>query len=415
MIIVGDEMKIRLVCILLLVVSMLLGGCKKEVTTLEEEPTASYDWMAGESPVVAERVGVSRAGVHLVSHAVSPSGIYFIPEVTTDGGDYVSVSDDSFIIYADHGSDRFVKLCGRVDCTHDDQDCNAYLYKGSDLSYYQGYLYAVSGEGSYTEGCGLIRMAPDGSEHIVVLDMLSFAQENGGSFAMCDMINEGYCVFTIYTWKENEEQPDSVMSVPMESYYYKVDGSMEGPKSLEDLGSPYYQCGEVFMARSKEVVDGIERDACWDLDLEMGTRSYLTEYPGNPAWFGEREAYYFKEGAICRYDYSSEEEERMVDTGLEGNYFAFFFPDCIVVASRDRSLSDENLYFYNWAFEFVDKVELDYPHSNAPRFHVVAETAYWLILSDEHPSGRPTHYIDKSELGTGDAVPHALELPELVE
>lgn len=115
------------------------------------KPPAEYGSISGESPVPETRIGYVRAGTHAVDHAVSPSGIYFI-EKPSDS------SDASFIIYADHGSDTFIKLCGRPDRMHSGPDRNAYVRQGSDICYYYGYLYVISGEGQLTEACSLIRM-----------------------------------------------------------------------------------------------------------------------------------------------------------------------------------------------------------------------------------------------------------------
>ena len=67
---------------------------------------------------------------------------------------------NSFLLYGDHGSDTLVKLCGRPDCDHTGQDCNAYFpQSGSSVCYYDGYLYVTTIGG----GAKLYRMNPDGS------------------------------------------------------------------------------------------------------------------------------------------------------------------------------------------------------------------------------------------------------------
>lgn len=367
----------------------------------ETEPTTTYDWMAGESPVTVNRMGVVRGGVNGMDHAVGPSGTYFISSDTNNHNS----SEDRFVLYLDHGSNVLVKLCSRVDCTHDTADCNAYLYMGSDLSYYCGFLYGITGEGPDTKESKLVRIEPDGANHVTMFDLREFAEECGGDYVYCDMITSGYCLFTTYRWAENTD--GGVTGERLECYKYKLDGSMDKPEVLEDLGGIAYQCGNVLMSISNET----STKSCWSVDLEMNSKTYLTEHPGIPGWFGEEEAYYFKDGAIIRLCYVTDREEVVVDTGLDGKYYLFVFPDCLVLASRDDAeTADDNLYFYNWDFELVDTVTIDYPHTMRTQFLLAAETPEQFILTDQPLVGEPLYYINKSELGTGNVEIHTFEL-----
>lgn len=403
-------MKMRLFPLLLAALLLVIAGCSSgNKETVDVEPTASYDWMAGESPVANRRIGVVRQGLNILDHAVSPTGVYFIPPVITNHGEYSATEDGNYIWYVENGSDRIIKLCGRADCSHNSADCNAYLYWGTNLSYYNGYLYAVSGEGAHRESCALIRIDPDGSNHTTIFDILRFTKENGGDYAHCDMIINGYCIFSLYRW---EVSGDNVVGTWMSQYQYKLDGSMKEPKKREGMGSISYQCGDVLLSLTEEAKDGKQCTTCWNLDIENETKTYLAEHPGTPGWFGEEAAFYFKDGAIVRLDYSLGEESVMVNTGLEGKYYAFFFPDCIILASKeDGDNTDRNLYFYNWDFQLVDTVALTYPYECRTQFTVIAETAERIFLSDTFVDGQPLYYISKAELGTAAVNVYAFVLP----
>lgn len=146
-------MKKHVLLIVLMLLPALVAGCQNEsglpeATRPEDvEPTATYDWMAGESPVPNRRIGLTRVGVNISYHTVSPKGVYFMQEAQD--------SKDSYIWYTDHGADQMVKLCGRPDCDHNNEDCNAYIFDGSLISYYGGYLYAVWESMSDTVATGL--------------------------------------------------------------------------------------------------------------------------------------------------------------------------------------------------------------------------------------------------------------------
>lgn len=396
----------RLMCLLAL--CLLLIGCQnkskpsinlpqKTNKPADVEYTVAYDWMAGESPVRTKRICTLRASVNNPYFAVSPTGCYFIQSTTG--------STDSFILYVDNGTDTMVKLCGRPDCNHSDSDCNAYLYYGSMLSYYNGYLYAVSGAGASSGRCELVRMEPDGTERVILLDLLAFADAHGGDYVQSTLIANGYFLFSVYAWKDSGA--GSLSGTWVETYVYKLDGSLDEPQAVDADGAIIYNCGDVFLAYRNGAQNGGQYGSYWNWDPETDSTTYLTDHPGQPGWFDEKEAYYFKDGAICRLTYATQSEEVMVDTGLEGKYYLFVFPDCMVVASSGiGNAPDNQLYIYNWTYELVDVVRIPNATNVSTHFLLIAETAEWFVLTDT-VQGLPKYYINKAELGTGEVKVHA--------
>ncbi len=393
------------IVLLLVVFALLLSGCSDDVTGPilnikpedrgpDIEPTATYDWMAGESPVPADRVGVDRYGVSLIPHAVSPNGVYFI--------------QGSLIYYLDNGADSIVPLCGRVDCTHDNKDCNAYVYRCDLLTFHNGYLYAVGGNDT-EEKCELMRMEPDGSEHVVVLDLLAFAKDNGGDFARCDFLMDGYCSFNIFHWVTDFDDGISSQMTGkyLQSYLFKLDGSMNVPDiQTAPLGVKHF-CGDTLMCYNPDAVNGGKYGSIESGDLDERSATYLIDHPGITGYYDDKAGYYFKDGSIIRLDYATMEEEILVDTRLEGDYLLLVFPDCMIVASREDKDPDPNLYIYNWNYELVDTIEIPYSFNGATHFLLIAETAERLILTNTRSTtAMPKYYIDKSELGTGNATIH---------
>ena len=390
-------MKKLAVWVTILFLANLLIGCQGEMLPLastkymETEPTAIYNWMAGESPISNTRTSIVRSGLCYVDHAISPKGIYFI--------DKKENSNDTYILYVDNGSDTIIKLCGRVDCNHNTADCNSYLYMGSDISYHNGHLYAITGEGPLSDNrCNLIRMDADGSNRITLIDLQQFAVDYNGDYVQCDRIFEGVCLFSIYKWEDNGR--GGYRGAHKGYYYYKLDGSMKKPEEAKTGGLPLYSCGDVFLTVNPDSVNGGVDGSYWDWNPEENTKTFLTDHPGVPGWFGEKEAYYYKNGALYCLDYNTQKEYVMVDTGLEGDYYAFILPDCIVVGARGYNLSDNNLYFYNWEFELVDTIEIRYSHNYGMEHLLIAETSERFFLTD-NLGCLPLYYINKSELGTG--------------
>lgn len=114
------------------------------------------------------------------------------------------------------------------------------------------------------------------------------------------------------------------------------------------------------------------------------------------------------DGAVHRLTYATQKDEIMVDTGLEGDYYAMFFPDCVVVASSEWGSSDKNLYIYDWSFRLLDTVRVNVAQHTRTQDILIAETADRLILSDNTGS-KPMYYIEKEDLGSGNLEVHEFD------
>ena len=399
---------------LVLVASLLMAGCQNSggqaAAVDATKPAAVYDWMAGESPIPVRRSGLLRAGLNTVPFDVTNEGFYYIANP-------VGSDTNSYILYGDNNSDTVIKLCGRADCTHDTTDCNAYV--GSTcfaISYWNGYLYAVYEE--YVESIGnhnliLCRMNLDGSNRVVVRDLHQFALDNDLEYAHYSLMTDGYLKFSIGHY---EKQPDGSLQPESDEYYYfALDGSMAEPKILESEVGSLYSCGDVILSLG-DAQNGGTHGGYYDWHPETDTATFLCDHPGQPGWFGETEAYYFKNGGVYRLTYATGMEEKLFDTGLTGKYYATILPDCIIVASKDfDNPSDKNLYFYNWNYELVDTVGITYPFMGyMVTDAIAAETAERIILTNS-TLGRPMYYIEKSELGTGNVKIHSFKLPDMTD
>ncbi len=408
--------------LLLIICCLLLSGCSADKvphdgqnTTADKaphdgqtttRPITPIDWMAGESPVPDNRVGTVRYGLNLIVSANGPNGLYFIK--------------DNYIMYVDNGSDIFIKLCGRPDCTHSNADCNAYVPSRSVLSFYQGYLYVATGEDSEEES-KLIRMNPDGSDHKVLLDLLAFAKDHGGAFTRDFRFAEGFFSFATRHWvKESggdsgDPFAESYRSEMLESYRYRLDGSMEEPEIRPNPnGAPLYYCGDNYFALCVSPSGGDDiNSGIGTYDVEKNEVTYLADRPGHIGYYAKTEGYYYKDGAIVRLDYGTYTEEILAQTGLSGDYLLIPLPDCMVLISRSRDGSDKNIYFYNWEYELVDTVAITYPCRENWFLDnvIVAETADKLFLTDNYAE-YPLYYINKSELGTGDVQVHEIKYPD---
>lgn len=413
-------MKKRLLAFVVICAVVLCGCRNRNGQNTEDaviEPTESFTWEAGKSLVDCRRIGIKRAGVNNADYAIAPNGVYFMERTdqATEEGKQIS-----YVLYTDYGSDTVIKLCGRVDCNHHNRDCNAYIEAGNNIYYYNEYLYAVSGVGGTRGGdvCRLIRMDMDGANHTTIFDLNQFAQKLGHDFAQCDMIDNGECLFSVFDWKETStESSDEKVLVAeyVQSYRYALDGSMKEPQLIQSEGGHLYHCGDVFLT----LVNGARNggyNGCdlslWDWDMKTDTITYLTDHPGIAGFYGRNAGIYFRNGNVVRLNYKTRQEECLIETGLNGNYYVMCFPDCLVVADQSFTAEDNHLYIYNWAYELVDTVELTYLHGGFFTDQaLMAETMERFILTDG-TSWIPKYYIEKKELGTGDVKVHAFDLPD---
>ena len=410
----------------LLLAAGILSGCTGPATpdtiqpnipqevTVPAEEQIEYDWMAGESPVPNRRVGLDRGfDMNTTVQTVSDSGTYFIYHP----GWTVNVTPPSpWILYMDHGSDTVIKLCGRPDCPHNTTDCNAFIDGAQAVHFYNGYLYVISSGSIMTEdnqgdaeiywATKLWRMDPDGINRVELFNFTDFAREKGADFAECRFVGDCCAVYShVY-----ETDPDTPVTTNNSGFYlYKLDGSMAEPQESQLSLSPLYNCGDVLLA-----IDS-ENKSYWDYQPETDEKNYLMDFPGTAAFCYKEQAFYFLEGCLHRVTYATGADEVVLQTTLTGKYRPLCFPDCFVLADADhtREAPDPNLYIYNWAFELVGTLTLDFAYGKPTAGLIMSENPRQIILSNGASAGMPTYYIDKSEIGTARLQLHELKAPDL--
>ena len=74
---------------------------------------------------------------------------------------YVNLNEEDWLYYYDAGSGQSGKLCGKPECMHDDNSCNAYIEMSGGIQIYDQHLYWVSGTVLY-------RCALDGTNREIV-------------------------------------------------------------------------------------------------------------------------------------------------------------------------------------------------------------------------------------------------------
>ena len=401
----------------LLLAAGILAGCSgqemgkpTEIPSPETTPPAEeqieYDWMAGESPVSGRRIGITR---RMLKGVNSDTGVYFIHSNQW----ILDVTPPSpWILYMDRGSDTVIKLCGRPDCPHDTTDCNAFVDNADSMCFYNGYLYVLTngpvmaedGKEIYQEA-KLIRMAPDGTQRVELFNFTELMRNKGYDFAQCSFVDD-YCM--IGAMVHETDDTTALTSEWVETFLYKLDGSMEEPQTTTISQAPLYNYGDTLIAHGQDY-------SYWAVDMDTEEATFLMEDPGVPVECFQNEAYYYQEGKLHRYTYATGADEVVLETGLTGGYDMHCFSDCFMLVHSEifSQNPDLNLYIYNWDFEPVDTVKLNYPWKElfSVSLLVVGETPEQIILCDE-AEDLPAYYIDKAELGTGNVQLHRIKAPD---
>ena len=102
----------------------------------------------------------------------------------TRNGEVYYISLNNFLWYYDEASGLYGKLCGKPECTHDTENCNAFIrmkFNGDGVQIYENKLYYGDGQG------GLYCAGLDGNGEELVTALWT---GNGSNFKW--MIHRGY-------------------------------------------------------------------------------------------------------------------------------------------------------------------------------------------------------------------------------
>lgn len=398
---------------LLLAMALLLAGCMDNASDTpdlenstphpEGSPGPDYPWLADHSPIPEQRTGIKREGISGYPHGFECTdiGVYFIAGSPGNDGDW--------LYYGDHGSDTIIKLCGRPDCGHNGRDCNAYFQSACSIVCYGGYLYVAAG--AFGAGTQLIRMNLDGTNRVAVLESTTIEGKPYGGEGSPTLCNGMFFVSKYYPGSEGGT---------WDHYYYKLDGSIE---QLEPtlMGNIYGSDGDYLIVSGGAGGDfekfGGDGRYLWDPNNSEREPLYLTDQMGL-GHYGAEDAYYIRDSVIYHLNYAEGQEEILLNTGLEGTGNLACFPDCFVVSIRPAGDDPEEtvhttLHFYNWDFEHLGQVELEYTSMRITDYwnYIVGETAERIILTNSLTT--PRYYIEKSDFGTGHIEIHEYNMPDV--
>ena len=359
-------------------------------------------------PVSTMRTGTERQGIKSMGNGFecTQNGSYFM---------YDGFGGGSWLLYIDHGSDTVIKLCGRPDCNHTDSDCNAYFMDATSICYYDGFLYTFNENPLKVTDKDLIRMNLDGTERAVVYNIAEFAKANEYDSIVDAKIFNGIIFFMLGKLNENG-------ITTFDGGYYKLDGSMNEPK-IDTFFTPF------LFADGENIVGNVGYDAenelfingIWEPEKGAVAELFKADNMSGYGYIGTKAHYYVEDGIIIEDSYTEGKKE-LINIGKKGNYQLACFPDCIVayeyLSNEDHvqgvTLDDVTLRFYDWNYNDLGSVKIDYEFDQAMMGFICGETPDRIFLTDDFFC-LPRYYINKSDFGTGNIEIHALNVPDFGE
>ncbi len=118
-----------------------------------------------------------------------------MPQVQKVGdGYYLLVSERLF--YYDGSMEQAVPVCGRADCNHLGENCNAKMSGANEINYYDHKFYYIASENDEKEKWFLYSLSEDGEQREKVLQIATLdPQDQGISFQLC--VHRGYAYFSV--------------------------------------------------------------------------------------------------------------------------------------------------------------------------------------------------------------------------
>lgn len=133
------------------------------------------------------------------------------------GGGFYVANGEGMIDFIDCESGKTAPLCGKPNCSHEDESCNAYFENPSYIGAYDGYLYIIAVGNTEQDSRILYRVSPDGSERKEIRTLYSFEEEEDASLSLDFAIHRGDA-YMITNWIEmsRKEREQVWYRLPME-------------------------------------------------------------------------------------------------------------------------------------------------------------------------------------------------------
>ena len=316
--------------------------------------------------------------------------------VETELGYYIL--EDRMLYFAPTGSAEFHILCGRPDCDHSSEDCNAFA--GEAFTYYDGKLYAI--RRNYDKHVFEdIKISLDGSDHQVVGQFQDILYPDGQIKAAQNFSISGrYAYYIVPAGGYTGETGYETHIFRMDLSTGKNEELPASPESERNTGGYYYQHegNKWYFIASHILEDGTQApDYLVCMDMDDGTYTPITEC--NPTRFNlyrveGRTIFHYQPGqGFFSYDMDSGEDKcqlALTDEEAYRSSIDYYDTDFIYVEA------DEELQIFNRDYQLIDRMAL--PND---LFYITATQDLVFFGIYLEAGMKPTAYINKNDIGSG--------------
>ena len=393
------------------------------IITNRSSETTDTPTIESASPIPNRRISVVRPGTFSVLQTESGLYVTVKEKVAAPGNEYFD-----FVLYCDHASDEFVKLCGRTDCPHNTTDCDACL--GTiipPMGYYDGSLYYFQYRAiDKTASHALFKMDPDGRNKNLLLSLNSDKQEAGRAtrFGGIQFFNGFFMMSFGQLDKDGLEQ--------METQFTNLNQPEALKPTALEIKKPFSGQHSVLLSSGDVVLLMDETDGDQSTS-QQGERIYSFLYAWDPVsnslepigdmpnqgggYYDREGGLFIQEGKIFRWHYENHQTALLFDTGLTGKHRLYCYPDCLVV-SEYRNWDEEetdtvSLWFYNWDYRYLGSCQVRFAEKGWYPEVIMEETETRILLGNAGMIDRPFWYIEKSDFGKDEIPLHEYHYPEM--
>ena len=306
---------------------------------------------------------------------------------------------ESLIYFCPRGGDAFYPLCGKPNCNHSDENCNAWY--GSAFGYYNGSLYAAD----FFNDFAVVKMNLDGTDHKVVahVDISKLPQ----SYYLCILHHGKLFVQSIPDYGlPVEEQVNHLITLDLSDF------------SQTELAEDYLQAGRfdgfsTFFLDKLYVTVSSERIPDYDdegvklieVDINSGAARTLIPRPVCSLYATDSTLYYYLpdmsaagyqiENVVPGFREYDVESGTVRDMGqpVEGMTWASYDEDFIYTGDN---IEPRSVYFLSRDYEVLDHIVLERNQT------IFAMTSDRIFLSGVYSNSPIAFYIDKSKIGSGE-------------
>ncbi len=321
--------------------------------------------------------------------------------IAAETGDtvYYMGSYDRVIKYVDKATGITGPLCGKPECKHNDETCNAYtggLLRG--LYTYNGRLYWMDNDPDDGEAVALFSVAPDGTDRRKVTSLSRDLYGTGSHSFTSFALGDGYLYYGVVSWAvENGEvnNYNYVRAIPLDPEEESFEIMRERATEFPD-GITIQLYGDYLYIHTSDGDGGRFTLRRWNVN----TREFemLIDEPNASTtlnmWVTDDGVYFDRNGGdIYRYDLETGEYNKLFTE--EVGRFAAIFMDNIVTGFELSNKGDSSYDFHVAIDDFEGNTLVD------ETYQFELGYAYY---DDEHVLGRDENYAYYAMYDTGNDI-----------